>query len=271
MQRAEPYVGRFLSRFSLAVVPGIAASALAVFVLYAMHLSQMPEPAERLVNIAGSDDNLTAEERRELTRQMLKARRESPEIPVEVTPSVRPAAAATGTAEAPLGPEPRARGERIATAPPVPPAPLAPRPPRPRPEAAARTATAAPAAQPAAPGPGSASVALPPPGAAPGAPLNVMPPPAGAPGSAVRLPPVEVNTPPAEQAEPEQRGFAANVFSSLSVFAGTAANATGNGINWMIALPGKAISAGGKLISRDPATADSPPPADASPPKAKLL
>jgi hypothetical protein len=268
MERAEPYLGRFLSRFLVAVVPGIAASALAVFVLYALHLSQVPEPAERLVNIR-SDDNLTAEERRELTRQMLKARRENPEVPVAVTPIARPApppATTSGVAEtgpAPVAaPEPpKARPERTATAP-------VPRPARLRPEAPAPSQGVQGVQGAASPPQGTAAAALPSPAAAPGAPLSVVPPPA--PNAALKLPPVNVNTTPPEQAEPEQRSFASNVFSSLSVFAGTAANATGNTVNWVIALPGKAISAGGRLFTGDSAPTN-PPPAEAPPPKQNLL
>ena len=91
MARAEPYLGRFLSKFLLAVIPGLVASGLAVFVLYAIHLSHLPEPADRLTDAAteaaATNDGLTSEERRELTRQMLKARRENPEVPALVKPT----------------------------------------------------------------------------------------------------------------------------------------------------------------------------------------
>jgi hypothetical protein len=70
------------------------------------------------------------------------------------------------------------------------------------------------------------------------------------------------------------------VFSSISVFAGTAANATGNTVNWVIDLPGRAISAGGRLLggggggdsaqaTPPPAAAPAPPPAAAPAPPAK--
>ena len=264
MERAEPYLGRFLSRFLMAVAPGIAASALAAIVLYALHLSQTPEPAERLVNTeiaAGStttgnstpaDDNMTAEQRRELTRQMLKARRENPEIPVAVTPTARPApapATPAGTADATPLPEPKARPERTATAP-------LPRLARPA------SAVATPAAQ------ASTGAITPPPAAAAGAPLAVVP--AAAANPAVKLPPVNVATAPPPPPETTQRGFAGNVFSSLSTFAGTAANATGNTVNWVITLPGRAISAGGKLLTGESAPA-SAPQADPTQPKQNLL
>jgi len=99
-------------------------------------------------------------------------------------------------------------------------------------------------------------------------------------------PPAMANAAP-PPAEPEQpRGIAANVFSGLSSMAGSAANATGKTVNWVIDLPGKAvnasgkaIAAGGKLIgieSKDdqqqvgtPPAAAPPPPATAPPPPAR--
>ena len=70
-------------------------------------------------------------------------------------------------------------------------------------------------------------------------------------------------------------------FLPYFVFAGTAANATGNTVNWVIDLPGKAISAGGRLLGGGggdtaaatppppPAAAPAPPPAAAPAPPAK--
>jgi len=97
-------------------------------------------------------------------------------------------------------------------------------------------------------------------------------------------PPATANPPSGvEPAEPEPRGFAAKVFSSLSTVAGTAANATGNTVNWVIDLPGKAISVGGRLFGGDsstsnqpagpgaaPPTGTVPPPATAPPPRRNL-
>jgi hypothetical protein len=110
--------------------------------------------------------------------------------------------------------------------------------------------------------------------------------PPATPYGAVGQPPVTANAPPPEPEQP--RGFAANVFSGLSSIAGSAANATGNTVNWVIDLPGKAInaggkaiSAGGKLIGIDPNNGDQqqpgtlppaapPPPATAPPAKRNL-
>ena len=72
----------------------------------------------------------------------------------------------------------------------------------------------------------------------------------------------------------EPRSFAGNVFSSISTFAGTAANATGNTVNWVIDQPGRAISAGGKLLGGNSSASNQPagppPPADAAPPAAAV-
>jgi hypothetical protein len=81
----------------------------------------------------------------------------------------------------------------------------------------------------------------------------------------------QVAVAPPPQPEPPH-GFGANVLSGLSSVAGSAANATGNTVNWVIDLPGKAIHAGGKLIginrnADDQApTAQQPPPAGTTQP-----
>ena len=54
--------------------------------------------------------------------------------------------------------------------------------------------------------------------------------------------------------EPQQRGIVGNIFSGVSTIAGGAANITGNTVNWVIDLPGKAISAGGKLLTGNGST-----------------
>ncbi len=255
MARAEPYRGQILSKIVMTVVPGVVASAIAVFVLYSVHSTRAPETGERVTGLAPAGDDLTAEERRELTRQMLKARRENQEEPELVKPTPRPAATAA---------EPKAepRTERTANAAPT--ATALPRPPRVKPDQAASAPNAASA-----------------PAAAPGT-TNTTSVPPGSPG-ATALPRVDVTaaTPKADGAPlpradvtapdaPEQRSFAANVFSSISVFAGTAANATGNTVNWVIDLPGKAISAGGRLISGAPAAPQAAPDTPA-PPKRNSL
>jgi hypothetical protein len=184
---------------------------------------------------------------------MMKERRENPQEPAQVrpTPTLRPSTTGTATTGIAEEPDTKARTDRTPAAAPASAAPL-------------------PAARPA--------IARVPPAAAPAATASVAPPPAAAPvapaAEPTTLPPVVVNAnppntspPAAVQPETQPRSFAANVFSSISVFAGTAANATGNTVNWVIELPGRAISAGGKLIGGDSA-GNNPPPAPAAAPAA---
>lgn len=270
MEPAGVNLGRFPSKFLLMVIPGLIASGVVALVLYAVHASQTPSSSEVLTDLTPQGDGLSAEERRGLTRQMLKARRENLEEPAQVRPTPTSRPATTGVAEDPAAEasaaaqaiDVKAPAERASAAAPLPAA--RPAAPRGRPEPAVVAAPAAPAAAP----PQATASAQ-----SPSAPLVTVDP--------ALLPPVTV-TAPAEAAEPEPqpRSFAANVFSSLSTFAGTAANATGNTVNWVIDLPGKAISAGGRLFGGDsaasnqpaasPPPAAAPPPATAPPPKRNL-
>jgi len=293
MKQAVPYLGRYLSKFVFEIIPGALVSVLAAYFLSMLHLARGAEPtADPPALTTLQNDGLSADERRELTRQMLKERRENPEQPAEVKPipSLRPTAPATETADlappvaapqvsAPqavtpqvIAPEPKPRSEpeakprpeaarpAVAAVTPVPPTPPLPRAaaPRARPEpamSAAAPAAVAPAS--AAPPAGTVTAAVP---AAPGAPVAV-------PGAATPLPPVTVNTTPVDAAvEPPRRSFVGSVFSSFSSIAGGAANVTGNTVNWVIDLPGKAISAGGRLLSGSPAPAPVPAPAAAPAP-----
>jgi hypothetical protein len=266
MEPAEANLGRFPSKFLLMVIPGLVASGIVALVLYAVHVSRAPSSAELLTDLTPQDDGLSTEERRGLTRQMLKARRENPQEPAQVRPTPTSRPTTTGLAEDPAV---------DAKVPPGEPAVEARTPPD-RPPAAAPLPAARPAI--ARTRPDSTVVATP---AAPGTSGGVAPPASAAAQSApaatidpTLLPPVTVNSPSDTEPEPRPRGFAANVFSSLSVLAGTAANATGNTVNWVIDLPGKAISAGGKLFGSDstagdPSPAASPPPSTA-PPKRNL-
>jgi hypothetical protein len=274
MKQAVPYLGRYLSKFVFEIIPGALVSVLAAYFLSMLHLARGAEPtADPPVLATTQSDGLSADQRRELTRQMLKERRENPEEPAEVkpVPSLRPTAAPAETANlapqvppvatpqvaapqagAPqvIVPEAKPRPESVrpavAAVTPGPAAPPLPRAaaPRVRPEPAQSVAAAVAAPPPA----GTVTAALP-----AGAPV-------AAPGAATPLPPVTVNTTPPDAAvePPPRRSFVGNVFSSFSSIAGGAANVTGNTVNWVIDLPGKAISAGGRLLGAGSAPAPAP-------------
>jgi hypothetical protein len=273
MKQAVPYFGRFLSKLVLEIIPGALVSVFAAYLLSMLHLGAEPATTPSPSVAAVQNDGLSGDERRELTRQMLKERRENPEEPAEVKPipSLRPAslpsetadlhhdhvAAPPASAETKLHTETEARprGEprpaSVATIAPSPTTPL-PRAPAPR---AKTEAAAAPALPPAgapvvaAPVAPTVTAALPPPVVvAPGA----VPPPAPTqlPQVTVNAPANPPNAPGGDLAtQPQQRGIVGNIFSGVSTIAGGAANITGNTVNWVIDLPGKAISAGGKLLT----------------------
>src|SRR5262249_31127030 len=77
------------------------ASGVVASVLYAVHVSRAPSSSELLTDLTPQGDGLSAEERRGLTRQMLKARRENPQEPAEVRPTPTSRPADSGPAEAP--------------------------------------------------------------------------------------------------------------------------------------------------------------------------
>jgi hypothetical protein len=302
MQPAGTNLARSPSKLLVTVILGLVASALAASVLYAVHVSRAPSSSEFLTDLAPQGDGLSAEERRGLTREMLKARRENPQEPAEVRPTPASRSTDSGPAGNPAddgkatepksagnpvddgkAAEPKSAGNPVddgkaaepkgavkaatdRTSPDrAAPLPIArPAPPRARAEA------------PVVPAPATPSVA---------ATASSAPPPVGTPPG---------TTDPASQATattnassgtepaPETRGFANKVLSSLSTLAGSAANATGNTVNWVIDLPGKAISAGGRLFGGDssattqptgpapstggaPSAATLPPPATAPP------
>jgi hypothetical protein len=272
MEPAGTNLGRFPSKFLLMIIPGLIASGVVASVLYAVHVSRAPSSSELLTDLTPQGDGLSAEERRGLTRQMLKARRENPEEPAEVRPTPTSRPPDSGPAEAPAV-EGKAPAKAAVDRPPpdhapppdrtfgAAPLPVArPAPPRARPDAPVIATPAAPAATSGTTAPAVAATSQ----SAQSAPL-----PLGTTDTAAQTP-VTVNPSAGVEPEPEPRGFAAKVFSSLSTVAGTAANATGNTVNWVIDLPGKAISAGGKLFGGDsPASnqpAGPPPPAGAAPP-----
>jgi hypothetical protein len=100
MKQAVPYFGRFLSKLVLEIIPGALVSVFAAYLLSMLHLGAEPVTPPQNVT-AVQNDGLSGDERRELTRQMLKERRENPEEPAEVKPipSLRPAGSPTSTAD----------------------------------------------------------------------------------------------------------------------------------------------------------------------------
>ncbi len=104
MKQAVPYLGRFLSKFVFEIIPGAIVSVLAAYFLSMLHIARGAEPGGRRTRRASpslQSDGLSADQRRELTRQMLKERRENPEEPAEVKPipSLRPTAPPPETAD----------------------------------------------------------------------------------------------------------------------------------------------------------------------------
>jgi hypothetical protein len=180
-------------------------------------------------------------------REVLKERRENPEPPAVVRPVVTAAPAA-----APAGP-PAAATEQLPAATDS----ILPNETADRAAAPTRPTVAAPVALPRARPESVASVYAPAP--PPGLPQA----PAGGMDTPLQVVPVTPATPaagpvvtgpaqPPATAETPRRG----VFSAISSIVGSAASATGDTVNWVIDLPGKAIDAGGRVIGiKDP-----PPP-----------
>ena len=274
MKQAVPYFGRFLSKLVLEIIPGALVSVFAAYMLSMLHLGAEPATTPSQSATAVQNDGLSSDERRELTRQMLKDRRENPEEPAEVkpVPSLRPASLPSETAdlphpsrsrcraaglrrdEAPCGARGkaawRAASAAVATIAPPPTTPL-PRTPAPR---AKTEAAAAPALPPAgarcAGGPDRHRIA------AASWWWRLVPfrrrwlRPRFRRSPSMLRPVLSPNAPAGDLAtQPQQRGIVGNIFSGVSTIAGGAANITGNTVNWVIDLPGKAISAGGKLLT----------------------
>ncbi len=274
------------SKLVLQILPSITATVIGGYLLTQLHFNRTAEaPATSAVAVSAQEAPTVGEERAAI-RDVLRARRENPEVPEMVRPKPKAATTASVPATAPLPPamdsiapnEPVARaaapsrsGTAAATA-------AAARRdlelPRARPDAAASVYVPAPppGLQPVAPAAvaSAAPVGVAPVAAAPVAPVAaapVAPMVVGAPGPlASAVPPVvapaippAVASAPAEPAQiappPVNRGPVGTVLSGISVIVGQAANATGQTVNWVIDLPGRAIEAGGRVIGVTP-----PPP-----------
>jgi hypothetical protein len=267
----------------LEILPSVAATVIGGYLLAQLHFGHGAESSAQSPSVAASSAEPTVGQDRAAMNQVLKDRREVPEKPALVRVPVRIAATPT-TASVPVA----APARPASTAIPVGLHSISPREPAARPVAPSRPTvtaqTAAPAVAPApqveeteiyvpAPPPGlpaapprgmDAPTVLVPSGAsapAPATPVPNAPSAAQLPSSAQLAPPATAaNTPPAAPAEPAHRGPVGAVFSTFSSFVGHATNATGHTVNWVIDLPGKAISAGGRVIGVTPEPAESPPP-----------
>jgi hypothetical protein len=260
-------MGRFFkfgSRLVLEILPSIAATVIGGYLLTQLHFGHTTEPAAPPQAAAAPaqasaqtpaqttpSDVPTVREDRAAMREVLKERRENPEAPAVVRPVVAAApvppptpATVPASPSAPVTAQLPAAMDSIPVNEPIEHAATASRPnvvaapvtlPRARPEPVASVyAPAPPPGLPQAPALGMDT------------PMQVAPATAPA-GPAVAGP---AQTPVTAEAPP-RRG----VFSAISSIVGGAASATGNTVNWVIDLPGKAIDAGGRVIGITP-----PPP-----------
>jgi hypothetical protein len=261
-----PALVKYGSKLVLEILPSVAATVIGGYLLTQLHFSRAPEPPAQPQQAAATPapsstpEVPTVREDRAAMREVLKERRENPEPLAVVRPVVAVAPAAV-PASTPANPPAPVTAQ-------LPPAmdSIAPNEPLERAAAPARpSVAAAPVVLPRARPESVASVyaPAPPPGLPPApavgmdAPLQVTPvtPAAPAASTAPAGPVVAgpVQPPVTPPAAPAPRG---GVFSALSSIVGGAASATGNTVNWVIDLPGKAIEAGGRVIGIDPA----PPP-----------
>jgi len=257
-----PALVKFGSKLVLEILPSVAATVIGGYLLTQLHFAHTAEPpapqqAAAAPAAASTSEVPTAREDRAAMREVLKERRENPEAPAEVRPVVT-AAPAPAPATVPANPPAPVTAQLPAAM-----DSISPNEPNERVAAPARpTVAAAPVALPRARPDSVASVyaPAPPPGLpqAPAvgvdAPMQVAPVTPATPAAPVAAGPVQPPTAPPVAPEPARRG---GVFSTISSIVGTAASATGNTVNWVIDLPGKAIDAGGRMIGVNP-----PPPAN---------
>jgi hypothetical protein len=212
--------GDKLRRIILAFVTSVLAIGSGVALT---HVGRAPDKTAVANDVANDEDAPTIGEGRNLTREILRSRREQPEALAEVHPdpslgarqpvvskeaAAKDAAAKEAAAKEAAAKESKEPKEHVAI----------------KDAAKARPATA------------TAAVALPrsrPDGDGTAAPVSAN-------GSVL-----------AEASPPEQpQSFGSKVFSTVSDLTGKAANFTGDTANFVIDLPGKLMSAGGKLFDR---------------------
>jgi len=267
-----PRLFRVGSKLVLEILPSVAATVIGGYLLTQLHFGHSTppsaQPAAATASTQEPGQEPTVGEDRAAMSEVLKQRREKPEQPAQVKAEMRAAATPAPTSVAAASPARPAATASI----PVGMDSISPH------EPVARPAPSRPAATPATPTPAAAPrpdaesevyVPAPPPGlpSAPprgmDAPTVIVPSVASAapPAPAAAPPAVAPNTPPAETppaaapSPPDRQGPVGVVLSTFSNFVGHAANATGHTVNWVIDLPGKAISAGGRAIGVSP-----PPP-----------
>src|SRR6266852_1213902 len=235
MPRGFPLIFKFGSKLVVQVLPSVAATVIGGYLLAQLHFNRPAEPPVVVQAAVAPADLPTVREERATMRELLKARRENVETPaqvrtkVEATPLPKAEAAAMDSIDPKDARPAKESRPTVAVLPPVAPPPAAARRdvelPRPRPEAAA-------------------------------APVYVpAPPPSAAGTEPTQLSPVTVTAanpagPP--PVEPQRRGPVRAEFSAFSTVVGQAVTVTGETVNWVIDLPGKAISAGERLISPPP-------------------
>jgi cytoskeletal protein RodZ len=255
-----PKFFRVGSRLVLEILPSVAATVIGGYLLSQLHFGRASEPSPAAQIAATAAEEPTVGQDRAAMREVLKVRREKPEQPAQVRPIATSAPASTA-APASVPPAPRTAPATTAAIP-VGLDSISPREPVARPVSApSRPAVTVAITSPAAARPdaeGEVYVPAPPPGL-PSAPArDINAPTVIVPATASETPAAPPSTPPAQ---PAQHGAVGGVFSTLSGFVGHAANATGHTVNWVIDLPGKAISAGGRAIGVSPP----PPPPPARP------
>jgi hypothetical protein len=250
-----PNLVRLGSGLLLQIVPAVAATVIGGYLLAQMHFGSALTPAAPpdIAAVPPQQDATIGEERAAM-REVLKQRREKPEQPAMVRPvavappvSIPGAVPASAPAAAPASPA----GIPVGMDSIMPNEPVA------RPAARTNVASIAPAAA-----PRRDAAARPRPDAQ--AEVYVPAPPPGLPSAPARdldaptvILPATASVAPPPPVAPEHRGPVGLVLSTVSNFVGHAANATGHTVNWVIDLPGKAISVGGRVIGITP----TPPPA----------
>ncbi|HEY1545160.1 MAG TPA: hypothetical protein VGG01_22405 [Xanthobacteraceae bacterium] len=262
-----PKLFRVGSKLVLEILPSVAATVIGGYLLAQMHFGHSTEPPAQ-PPIASTQPPTVGQDRATI-HEVLKERRERPEKPAQVRaaataiPASTPAAAPARTARIPTGMD--SIGPRE---------PMAPS----RPSLTA--AVAVPAVAPPLDAETEVYVPAPPPGLPPAPPRGMDAPTVIVPSVATAAPPPAATAPsapppatalsapapadalPTAAAPSEPADHRGGVFSTFSSFVGHAANATGHTVNWVIDLPGKAISAGGRAIG-----VNSPPPAPPQQPR----